>query len=150
MPQPLGLNTPLNAASVTLADYPTGLNLVRFDIDPNSYSPFNVPIRGSSVQVLDGSVVHQFFGLNAKDFGIEVSGQITAIPTLEAIWTKYRQGGGGAQFIWNDWYGSSFQVIFTPGADSFHPVYLLGTQDSFDYTMSLRVLSILSWFGNPY
>jgi len=144
------LNTPLNASAVTLADYPTGLNLVRLDIDPTSYDPFAIPIRGSSGQALDGSVIHQVFGLNIEDFTITLRGQITAIPTLQALWTKYKQAGGGQEFIFNDWYTNSFVVIFTPGIDAFHPEYLLGTADSFNYVMSLRIISILSWFGGSY
>ncbi len=144
------LNTPLNASQITIADFPTGFNLVRLDIDPSSYDPFAVPIRGSSAPVLDGTVVHQVFGTNIEDFTITLRGLITAIPTLQALWAKYKQGGGGQSFIFNDWYANSFEVIFTPGVEAFHPEYLLGTVDSFSYTMSLRILSVLSWFGGSY
>lgn len=150
MPQPLGLNTPLNAASVSLADYPTGLNKVIFDIDPAVYSPFKVPIRGSSIKVLDGTVVRQVFGLQPQDFVIELRGQITAYATMQALWTKYRQSGTGQTFIWTDWFPNQFQVLFVPGVNSFEPTPIQGSPDSFDYTMSFTVISVIEWFGGAY
>src|SRR6185437_4185633 len=94
----------LALASVSLSDYPSGLNTVVFDVDPESYNPFNVPIRGSSMKVLDGTVLHQTFGLKQGDFVIQMSGTMTEYATVQAVWSKYIQGGTGQQFIWQDWY----------------------------------------------
>lgn len=140
----------LNAAAVSLRDYGTGLNVVTFDIDPVSYDPFSLPIRGSSGRTLDGSVVHQLLGHNVADLVIKIQGQLTEVDTLDALWTKVRQGGGGQMFEWRDWYPNRFQVIFTPGQDSFHPVPLPGFAGGHSYTMSLSVLSILQWVGGSY
>lgn len=140
----------LAASQVSLADYPTGLNVVVFDLDPQSYDPFAVPIRGSSSKVLDGTVVHQAFGLRQSDFVIQLRGLVTSYDNVQNLWNKYKQGGGGQQFIFTDWYINIFQVIFTPGIDSYHPTYLLGTKDSHEYTMSLSVLSVIQWFSGAY
>lgn len=147
---PPQLNTPLNASSITLADYPSGLNVVRLDIDPQVYNPFNDPIRGSSAKVLDGTVVHQFFGLQQQDFTIELQGQITAYATMQALWTKYRQGGGGQEYLLTDWYPNVFVVVFVPGSLSFHPTTIRGTVDSFDYSLSFSVRQVNQWFGGSY
>src|SRR5260370_6108518 len=98
----------LGLASVSLRDYPTGLNVVTFDIDPTTYAPFNDPIRGSSTKVLDGTVVHQVFGTNPADWTIQVAGRLTSYITFQALWSKYRQGGGGTFFEWRDWYPSRY------------------------------------------
>lgn len=140
----------LNLAKITIADFPTGLNQITFDIDPQSYDPFAVPIRGSSAQVLDGTVVHQFFGLQPEDFTITVTGFLLAYDTLQALWTKYRQSGGGQTFQWTDWYPNSFEVVFQPGKEAFKPVYVLGTKDVHSYTLTMRVLSVIQWFGGTY
>ena len=140
----------LAASQVSLSDYPTGLNTVVFDLDPTSYDPFADPIRGSSSKVLDGSVVHQVFGLQQSDFIIQIRGIQTTYANVQDIWAKYKQGGGGQQFIFTDWYVNIFQVIFTPGIDAYHPTYILGTKDSHEYTMSLSVLSVIQWFSGAY
>lgn len=140
----------LAAAQVSLADYPTGLNVVVFDIDPSSYDPFNTPIRGTSTKVLDGTVVHQVFGVQQADFVLNIRGQMTDYSTMKAVWTKFRQGGGGQKFLWTDWFVNQFVVVFTPGVDSFHPVPIIGSNDAHEYTLSLSVLSVAQWFGGAY
>ena len=140
----------LAAAQVSLSDYPSGLNTVVFDVDPTSYNPFAVPIRGSTAKVLDGTVVQQVFGLQQADFVINLQGFMTDYSTVQSIWTKYRQGGGGQQFLWKDWFVNQFVCIFTPGIDSFHPVPVIGSNDAHQYTLSLSVLQVLEWFGGSY
>lgn len=140
----------LALAQVSLRHADTGLSVVVFDVDPQSYDPFAAPVRGSSIPVLDGGTVHQVFGLQEMDFRIQVQGNITDPDTLKALWTLYIQAGGGMELEWRDFYSNRFRVIFAPGQDSFHPVPITGSCNAFTYTMSLTVIDILSWFGNEY
>lgn len=140
----------LNESSIVIADYPTGLNSVTLDIDPSTYNPFRSPIRGNSLKVLDGTVVHQFFGLQTADFVIQMSGIITSYETLEALWIKYRQGGGGQEFTLTDWYPNKFRVLFSPGLESFLPEYIAGACTAHNYTLNFVVLEVLEWFGASY
>lgn len=140
----------LGAGQVSLREYPSGLSVVVFDIDPASYDPFNNPLRGSSTRVLSGCVQHQLFGHRLRDTVIQVQGQITELDTMQALWTKSRQGGGATEFEWRDWFPNRFRVIFTPGVDAFHPVPVPGSESAFNYTMSLSVIEILEWFGGAY
>jgi len=140
----------LGAGSVSLREYPSGISVVTFDIDPDAYDPFAVPIRGSSTKVLSGCVQHQLFGQSVRDFVITLQGRITELETFQSLWTKYRQGGGATEFEWRDWFSNRFRVIFTPGIGSFHPVPISGSQSAFTYTMSLSVIEILEWFGGSY
>ena len=140
----------LELSQISLRDYPTGLNVVTFDVDPDSYAPFTVPIRGSSTKVLDGSTVHQVFGHRVQDFTIELSGIITEYETLQALWTKYRQGGGGSEFELRDWFPNRFVVSFTPGIESFVPTPIPGACFAHTYTMRFSVCQILEWFGGAY
>jgi hypothetical protein len=140
----------LEAGSVSLREYPSGISVVTFDIDPESYDPFNQAIRGSSMRVLSGCVQHQLFGHSKRDLVIAVQGRITEIDTMQALWSKYRQGGGATEFEWRDWFPNRFRVIFTPGVDAFHPVPVRGSDSSFTYTLSLSVIDVLEWFGGAY
>lgn len=140
----------LALASVALSEYPSGANKVIFDIDPQTYNPFSVSIRGSATKVLDGTVLYQTFGLKQGDFVIEIQGTLTEYATVQALWTKYIQGGGGQQFLWEDWFVNKFVVVFTPGVDSFHPTPIYGACQAHTYTMSLSVISVQEWFGGSY
>jgi hypothetical protein len=140
----------LATAQVSIRDYPTGLNVVTLDVDPSAYDPFSVGIRGSSFPVLDGTVIHQYFGLKEADFQINLQGNITSYDTLQALWTKFRQGGGGAEFELRDWFPNRFRVVYTPGRDSFHPVPIPGSCEGHNFTMSVTVLAVLQWFGGAY
>lgn len=140
----------LSLGEVSLRDYLTGLNVVTWDVDPDSYNPFVVPIRGSSTKVLDGSTIQQFFGHRQQDFTIEMSGIITEYETVQALWTKYRQGGSGAHFELRDWFPNRFVVVFTPGIESFVPAPIPGACAGHTYTMKLSVCEVLEWFGGAY
>ena len=140
----------LALANVSLSDYPSGANEVIFDVDPESYNPFSVPIRGSSMKTLDGGVLHQTFGLKQADFVIQMSGTMTEYATVQAIWSKYIAGGTGQQFIWRDWYQNKFQVIFTPGQDAYHPVPIRGACTAHTFSLSLTVISVIEWFSGAY
>jgi hypothetical protein len=144
------MSAPLGLSAVSIADYPSLLNNVVLDVDPNVYNPFEVPLRGSSTKVLDGTVVHQLFGLNPSDWTIQLSGYITSYQTVQALWTKYRQGGGGQTFQMTDWVPNKFQVIWTPGVQAFKPVPVIGDNQAHTYTMSLTVISVIEFFGGAY
>lgn len=138
----------LGYAQVSLRDADTGTDITVFDVDPESYDPFNVPIRGSVHVALDGTVTHQTFGVNIKDFRIAITGRITELDTVKALWTKYLNRSH--QWEWRDWYGNRFRVIFDVGTGSFHPVPIPGAANAFTYSMNLSVISVSSWFGGAY
>ncbi len=140
--------TPLAESQVSLRDAATGLNVTVFSVDPTSYNPFANAQRGSSHQVLDGTQVHQFFGLQQADFVIQFETQITDYVTAQELWTKYLNRGN----IWElrDWFPNIFRVVFTPGEQAFHPVPIIGSNSAFIATLHFRVLEVLQWFGGSF
>lgn len=140
----------LGLAAVSIADFPSGLNKVILDVDPNVYDPFQVPIRGSVIKVLDGTVVNQVFGLNPMDWVLTLSGYSTDYSTIQSLWTKYRQGGGGQTFQLVDWYPNTFEVIWTPGTEAFKPVPVIGDNAAHTITINFSVISVLQFFGGAY
>lgn len=140
----------LNAGAVSIEDYPGGTNKVTFDVDPTSYSPFEVPIRGRVDRVLDGTTVRQFLGLQPRDWVISLQGSITELDTFAVLWVKYRQAATGTQFLWRDWFGNEFVVVYPPGEVAFLPVPIPGSCTAFTYTLRLAVCSVQKFLGNPY
>lgn len=140
----------LNESEVSLREYPSGIGVIVFDIDPTSYDPFRAAVRGSSTKTLDGCVVHQFFNLHEKDQIITLQGVITELDTMQALWSRYRSGAGGTEFELRDWYGNRFRVVFSPGDESFHPVPVTGSCTAFTYTMTFAVREVLEWFSGAY
>lgn len=138
----------LALASVSLRNAATGLDITVFDIDPETYEPFNVARRGSIHPTLDGGSIFQDFGLQERDWSLNIGGQLTDIDTLTALWTKYR--ASGTEWEWRDWYGNRFRVVFTPGTQGFRPVPIRGSCEAFTYTMNLTVCDVLAWFGGAY
>ena len=139
---------PLAASEMSLRDYPTGFGAVTFNVDPVTYRPFENARRGSSHPVLDGSVVHQDFGLKEADWVISMEVEVTDYVTLQSFWEKYRVTGG--EFELRDWFPNRFRVIFEPGAPAFNPVPIRGSCESFEVQVRFRVLEVLEFFGNPY
>ena len=133
---------------MSLRDYPTGFGVITFNVDPTSYRPFENARRGSSHPVLDGSVVHQDFGLQQADWVISMEVEVTDYVTLQSFWEKYRVTGG--EFELRDWFPNAFRVIFEPGSASFNPVPIRGSCESFEVAVRFRVLEVLEYFGNPY
>lgn len=140
----------LALSSVSLRDYPSGANVLVLDLDPESYSPFDVPVRGSSTRVLDGTTVHQYLGLKVQDFRLTLQGRLTEIDTFTALWTKYREGAVGMEFELRDWYPNRFRVAFVPGSASFQAVPIPGSCSAHTFTLTLAVLEILEWVGGAY
>ena len=137
----------IELAEFQLSDPETGLNVTIFDVDPETYDPFNLPIRGNSFQAVDGSVINQVFGTYPADMTVDVSGEMLQ-DTVRAIWTKYINKGK----VWRlqDWMGNKFNVIFRPGVASFHPIPIRGSCEKFQFTINLQVCEIIEWFGSAY
>ena len=133
---------------MSLRDYPTGFGVITFNVDPVTYRPFEDARRGSSHPVLDGSVVHQDFGLKAADWVISMDVEVTDYVTLQSFWEKDRVTGG--EFELRDWFPNRFRVIFEPGGPSFSPVPIRGSCESFEVSIRFRVLQVLEFFGSPY
>jgi hypothetical protein len=139
---------PLAAGAISLRDPSTGGNITTLSVDPTEYRPFENAKRGSTHQVLSGSVVHQDFGLQPMDFILSINVEITDYETLQDLWTKYRVTGA----VWElrDWFPNKFHVIFAPGQASFNPVPIRGSCSSFEVQMTLYVVRVVEFFGNPY
>lgn len=139
---------PLAGSSVSLRDPDTGLDITVLSVDPSTYRPFQNPNRGSSHQVLDGTVVHQFFGLQSADITITMDVEITDYVTMQALWTKTLNKSK----VWElrDWFGNRFKVVFSPGEQGFNPTPIRGSCDSFECTLSFKVIQILQWFSGAY
>lgn len=137
-------------SEITIKDYPTFLNPLVLDVDPTIYEVFNVPIRGSSTKVLDGTVIQQFFGLKEADHTLQLQGSITELDTLKELWSRYRSGGSGVQYLLEDWYGNQFVFVFNPGTLSFHPQPITGAINGHSYSLELNVITIVQLFGVPY
>ena len=138
----------LAASAVSLRDPATGGDITTFNVDPTRYDPFANAHRGSSHKVLSGSVVHQFLGLQQADFVIALEAPMTDYTIVRALWTKYRNKGK----IWQlrDWFPNTFNVVFAPGQQAFHPVPIIGSCSSFEVSMTLYVVQVISFFGDPY
>ena len=137
----------LGLSNLSIYDPDTGLNETVFDIDPDTYDPFNAPNRGSSFETVDGGRINQVFGVFETDMEINVAGQITQ-ETFRALWTKYINRGK----VWRveDWMGNVFNVIFKPGAQSFKATPNQGSCEWMTYSMTLQVCSVVQWFGAAY
>lgn len=73
---------------------------------------------------------------------------MTDYTIVRALWTKYRNKGK----IWQlrDWFPNTFNVVFAPGQQAFHPVPIIGSCSSFEVSMTLYVVQVISFFGDPY
>jgi len=136
----------LELASVSLRNV-DGSGSTVFDVDPDSLDFYTAPRRGSVHRTLDGRAVFQSFGVKPRDFVLNITGKIATLETLQALDAKFRTE---AEYIWQDWMGNNFTVVFTPGGDSFHPIPIPGGCTSFTYTMSLTVCTINQWLGGSF
>jgi hypothetical protein len=136
---------PLAASSISLRDPDTGLDITVLSVDPSVYRIFQVSNRGSSHQVLDGTQVHQFFGLKQMDFQVNMDVEITDYSVAQDLFTKAANLGK----IWQlrDWFGNRFNVVFSPGEQAFNPTPIRGSCSSFECSLSFKVVEIVSWFG---
>lgn len=139
---------PLAKSNITIRDYPSGLNIITFSVDPVSYDPFSVAKRGSSHKVLSGRQVHQDFGVQEADFIISMQSELTEYAVTQDIFTKYRTVGG--QFELRDWFVNRFVVVFALGQEGFKPVPIRGSCTSFEFNLTFRVIDVLQWFSVPF
>ena len=139
----------LNLAEISLKDADTGNNEVIFDVNPTTYRPFELPVRGQVFPTLDGGAVRQILGVHARDLVLQLEGFIPTFDNLTALHAKYRQPTQVMEL--NDWLGNRFQVVFAPGGASFVPVPIQGScEKSCTYTMSLLVCSIITFMGGSF
>jgi hypothetical protein len=138
----------LEASEISLQDATTGLNLVRLSVNPTVYQPYNLPVRGSLMQTLDGGVVRQVFGVHQQDMILNLEGFLTDTSTIQALLTKYRNPSNIQLLI--DWIPNQFQVIFVPGSVSFSPEPIYGACVGFQYRMSLAVCTVIEFFGGDF
>jgi hypothetical protein len=119
------------------------LDNIPLDIDPESYVMLGGRRRGSVHKTLDGGTVFQDRGFSASDMTISLSGSLTDVTTLRALFALYRKTGHSFPFI--DFKGNAFTCVFTPGAESFHVEPIHGSNRAYSYTMALSVVSVETW-----
>jgi hypothetical protein len=121
------------------------LGAVTFDIDPLEYTPLLAVRRGSVHRMIDGTTVIQDRGAFLNDNEITLRGHFTQIATVQALENMYLTAGG--QYTFTDFKGNEFLVCFCPGEASFVVSPIRGANNSWDYTMKLRVLSVVKLLG---
>lgn len=110
------------------------------DLDPSSYNPFGGRRRGSVHFEVDGSTLIQDRGYTrAGDGTISFQGKIVNQATLDSLQTMYETGG---IFTFADYFGSSYQVVFEPGQESFKATHIQGTPNAYDYQINLRITAV--------
>lgn len=139
----------LELGEISLKDADTGNNEVVFDCNPTVYKPFDVPVRGSVFQTLDGGAIRQVMGVFEKDLVLTLEGQIPTPENFAALYAKYRQPTQVMEL--NDWFANRYQVIFAPGPVSFQVTPVPGScVGAVNYTMQLQVCSVLQILGGSF
>lgn len=131
-------------SSVTLAG-------VQWDVDPTEYNMLGGARRGSVHKLVTDETAFQDRGFFVSDGVIRLSGRFTDVETMKSLWALYA-GVGGTPMTFTDFKGNSFEVLFTPGQESFTVKPIQGSNLGFEYTMSLSIVSVNSWFNgsSPY
>lgn len=119
------------------------LNGTPLDLDPTDYDMLGGRRRGSIHKIIGGGTVIQDRGIDVTDLVIQMQGQLINQSTLDALYTLYRLTG--SEFTFVDDKGNSFQVVFTPGVESFKAKPIRGSQRGFAYIMQLSVRSVNTW-----
>lgn len=120
------------------------LDSIALDIDPNSYSPLvGGRRRGVVLRIIDGTTVYQDRGFNESDLIINFQGQLTSIDTVKALLNVYIKQGH--VFTFQDFKGNIFNVIFTPGTNSFDLTPIQGSNIGWEYSISLSIISVATW-----
>lgn len=124
---------------------------ITWDIDPEDYAMLGGTRRGSVHKLVDNTTAFQDRGFFVGDGVIQISGQFTDVETVKSLWDLYA-GVGGTPMLFTDYKGNQFNVLFTPGQDSFTVKPIRGSNRSFEYTMSLSIVEVISWFNgsSPY
>jgi hypothetical protein len=121
------------------------LDGIALDIDPDNYAMLGGKRRGSVHRIIDGTTVYQDRGINPSDLTISLSGKLTNVTTLQALYAIYRKLG--YSFTFTDFKGMSMTVVFTPGTESFAIKPIYGSTISYTYTIQLSVVSVNVWFS---
>jgi hypothetical protein len=121
------------------------LNSIPLDIDPDNYIMLGGRRRGSVHRLIDGDTVYQDRGINPSDLVVQISGVLTDVNTLKALYALYRLKG--YSFTLEDYKGMQMTVVFSPGAESFTAKPIYGSNIAYTYTMLLSVVSVDVWFS---
>ena len=121
------------------------LNAIPLDIDPDNYIMLGGRRRGSVHRLIDGTTVYQDRGINETDLVIQLSGVLTDVNTLKALYALYRKKG--TSFTFEDFKGMKMTVVFTPGTESFTAKPIYGSNIAYTYTMLLSIVSVDVWFS---
>ena len=121
------------------------LNGIALDIDPDNYVLMSGRRRGSVHPLVDGGTVIQDRGLDQSDMRIQLSGTLTDVTTLKALYALYRKTS--YTFTFADFKSNSFTVCFLPGTESFVASPIKGSNRAFSYTIQLAVVTVDTWFG---
>jgi hypothetical protein len=122
------------------------LNGIPLDIDPDRYTMLGGRRRGSVHKIIDGGTVYQDRGFDASDMSIILSGSLTDVTTLKALFAVYRKTG--FTFTFEDFKENSFEVCFTPGNESFLVEPIKGSNRAYSYQILLSVVSVNTWLGD--
>ncbi len=121
---------------------PTGAETT-FTTDPEPYEPYRWEKRQSEVQVLNGGVVHQDFGVFAKDRRLLLRHETLDDTVVQAIDGYYRTRG--SVFHFTDWLGNDFTVFIADFTHTPHGRLLVS-----GYQLQLLVTGITTLFGAAY
>lgn len=121
------------------------LDNIALDIDPENYQMLGGRRRGSVHRIIDGSTVYQDRGINPSDLTIALSGKLTNVTTLQALYAIYRKLA--YSFVFEDFKGMRMTVVFTPGVESFMATPLYGSNLGYTYSVQLSVVSVETWFS---
>jgi hypothetical protein len=121
------------------------LDNIALDIDPDEYMMLNARRRGSVHLLVSGDTLFQDRGIHIKDATIQLSGSLTDVTTLKALWAIYIKTG--YTFTLKDFKDNEFTVLFTPGVNAFTVSPIRGSNRGYRYTISLSIVSVEKWFG---
>ena len=121
------------------------LDNIALDIDPDNYVMLGGKRRGSVHKIIDGTTVFQDRGINMTDLTIQLSGSLTDVTTLKALYAVYRKES--YIFIFEDFKGMNMSVLFTPGVESFVVKPIYGSNHGYTYTILLSVAYVNTWFN---
>jgi hypothetical protein len=124
---------------------------IQWDVDPTEYNMLGGTRRGSVHKLVDNTTAFQDRGFFVGDGVIQITGQFTNVETMKSLWNLYA-GSGGTPMTFTDFKGNSFEVLFTPGQESFTVKPIPGSNRGFEYSMSLSIVSVNTWFNgsSPY
>jgi len=122
------------------------LDGIPLDIDPEKYTMLGGKRRGSVHRTIDGGTVYQDRGFSATDMSILLSGRLTDVTTLRALFAIYRKTG--YTFNFEDFKGNIFVVCFTPGVESFSAEPIHGSNRAYAFQISLSVVSVTKWLND--